>query len=99
MSDPHALVHDGACYLSCSGYYATADSPEGPYIYRGLVGNGWCLDTPYAHGDFFSFRGATYHVWCCYRDRSVDRIRDAYLAPVHYLPDGRMEDDLSHLRP
>ncbi|MCC5806624.1 MAG: hypothetical protein JJU00_09890 [Opitutales bacterium] len=84
-------------YLSCSGHYATARNPYGPYEYRGLVGTGWQLESPYAHGDFFLWKDNWDHVWCRDRDRRVDRIRDCFIAPVHYLPDGRMEDDLSAL--
>jgi hypothetical protein len=88
---------DGVYYLSCSGYYATSRNVYGPYEYRGLVGTGWGLDTGYAHGDFFAWKGAWYHVWCKYRDRSVDRIRDCFIAPVVYGSDGSMRDDLSVL--
>ena len=35
-----------------------------------------------------------YHVWCNYRDRIHDRIRDCFIAPVIYEPDGSMRDDL-----
>ncbi|MCC5848272.1 MAG: family 43 glycosylhydrolase [Verrucomicrobia bacterium] len=87
--------HNGTYYLSCSGYYATSDQLYGPYVYRGLVGEGWGLDTPYAHGDFFQWKNQWVHVWCKYRNREVDRIRDCYLAPVVYGPDGTMRDDLA----
>jgi arabinoxylan arabinofuranohydrolase len=89
---------DGIYYLSCSGYYATSRHLHGPYVHRGLVGTGWGLDTPYAHGDFFRWRGDWYHVWCRYRDRSRDRIRDSFIAPVVYAADGSMRTDLSTLR-
>ncbi len=88
---------NGIYYLSCSGYYATARSLYGPYTYRGLVGTGWGLDTGYAHGDFFAWKGGWYHVWCRYRDRTRDRIRDCFIAPVIYGSDGSMRDDLSQL--
>jgi hypothetical protein len=84
-------------YLSCSGHYATSHSPYGPYIYRGTVGSGWQLESPYAHGDFFVWNGSWFHVWCRYRDRRIDRIRDCFIAPVHYQPDGSMHDDLTQL--
>lgn len=85
----------GIYYLSCSGYYATSESLYGPYVHRGLVGEGMGLDTPYAHGDFFVWKGNWYHVWCKYRNRDFDRIRDSFLAPVVYDQDGRMrhQDD------
>lgn len=89
--------HNGIYYLSCSGYYATSRKLFGPYTYRGLVGKGWGLDTGYAHGDFFEWKDRWYHVWCRYRDRSVDRIRDCFIAPVAYEADGTMRDDLSGL--
>jgi arabinoxylan arabinofuranohydrolase len=94
-SDKNAVhERDGVYYLSCSGYYATSRHLHGPYVHRGLVGTGWGLDTPYAHGDFFRWRGDWYHVWCHYRDRRRDRIRDSYIAPVTFDAEGGMRDDL-----
>lgn len=98
VMDKNALhKHNGIYYLSCSGYYATSRKLYGPYVYQGQVGVGWGLDTPYAHGDFFVWKGQTYHVWCRYRDRDYDRIRDCFVAPVHYDEAGVMRDDLSGL--
>ncbi len=85
---------NGIYYLSCSGYYATSRELYGPYEYQGLVGSELGLNTGYAHGDFFVWKGAWYHVWCKYRDRDKDRIRDCFLAPVRYGPDGSMVDSL-----
>ncbi len=90
--------HNGIYYLSCSGYYATSRELYGPYEYHGVVGKGFGLDTGFAHGDFFVFGHQWYHVWCKYRDRKRDRIRDCFIAPVIYKEDGAMRDDLSHLR-
>jgi len=89
--------HNGIYYLSCSGYYATSENIYGPYETKGLVGKGWGLDTGYGHGDFFIWKNNWYHVWCKYRDRSHDRVRDCFIAPVVYSPDGLMHDDLSIL--
>lgn len=89
--------HNGIYYLSCSGYYATSKNIYGPYETKGVVGTGWGLDTGYAHGDFFVWKGDWYHTWCKYRDRSYDRIRDCFIAPVHYDKDGLMLDDLSQM--
>jgi len=89
--------HNGIYYLSCSGYYATSDNIYGPYVTLGLVGKGFGLDTGYAHGDYLTWKGDWYHVWCRYRDRSKDRIRDSFIAPVHYDKNGLMHDDLSHI--
>ncbi len=89
--------HNGIYYLSCSGYYATSRELYGPYEHRGLVGTGWGLDTGFAHGDFFKWKGGWYHVWCKYRDRSYDRIRDCYIAPVIYEPNDSMRDNLAVL--
>lgn len=86
--------HNGVYYLSCSGYYATSHNLYGPYTYAGCVGSGYDLETPYAHGDFFAWRGRWYHVWCAYRDRSRDRMRDSFMAPVEYGADGSMRDVL-----
>lgn len=89
--------HDGRYYLSCSGHYAVADHVYGPYTYRGTVGSGWQLESPYAHGDFFVYKDSWYHVWCRYRDRRIDRIRDCFIAPVSYDSEGNMWDDLDDL--
>ncbi|MGB5943849.1 MAG: family 43 glycosylhydrolase [Leeuwenhoekiella sp.] len=88
---------NGIYYLSCSGYYATSKNLYGPYVAQGRVGTGWELDTAYGHGDFFVWKGDWYHVWCKYKDREKDRIRDSYIAPVIYDQDGMMRDDLSQL--
>jgi hypothetical protein len=55
-------------------------------------GSGWGLDTPFGHGDFFTWKGDWYHVWCKYRDRSHDRIRDCFIARVVYGEDGSMRN-------
>lgn len=89
--------HNKLYYLSCSGYYAVSENIYGPYEYKGLVGEGWQLDTGFAHGDFFVWKNEWYHVWCRYRDRSRDKIRDCFIAPVLYGPDGSMRDDLEVL--
>lgn len=88
---------DGIYYLGCSGYYATSTNIYGPYDAKGVTGEGWGLDTGYAHGDFFVWKGDWYHVWCKYRDRSIDRVRDCFIAPVEYSSDGSMRDDHSAL--
>ena len=99
-TDKNALhKRNGIYYLSCSGYYATSKNLYGPYETRGLIGEGFGLDTGYAHGDFFQWKNAWYHVWCRYRDRSIDRTRDCFIAPVIYDENGLMKDDLSHIAP
>ncbi len=89
--------HNGIYYLSCSGYYATSKNIYGPYETKGLVGKGFGIDTAYGHGDFFKFKKQWYHVWCKYKDRSKDRIRDCFIAPVQYDKNGLMQDDLSQI--
>lgn len=89
--------HNGIYYLGCSGYYATSTELYGPYQYQGLVGEGWGLDTGFAHGDFFMWKGDWYHVWCKYQDRRKDRIRDCFIAPVIYDSNGSMRDDLGSM--
>lgn len=88
---------NGIYYLSCSGYYATSKNLYGPYIAQGCVGEGWGLETAYAHGDFFIWKNNWYHVWCHYKDRTKDRIRDCFIAPVIYGPNGEMKNDLNYL--
>jgi beta-xylosidase len=90
--------HNGIYYLSSSGYYATSKNIYGPYETKGAVGKGYGLDTSYAHGDFFVWKGDWYHVWCKYRNRDYDRIRDCFIAPVIYDKDDLMHDDLSVMK-
>ena len=87
--------HNGTYYLSCGGFYAVSRNVYGPYDYKGVVGKGLDVDTGYAHGDFFEWNGQWYHVWCKYRDRSKDRVRDCFIAPVTFEPDGKMWDDMN----
>jgi hypothetical protein len=89
--------HGGIYYLGCSGYYATSRNIYGPYVYRGVVGRGWGLDTGFGHGDFFQWQGRWHHVWCRYRNRDHDRIRDCFIAPVRYEVDGSMQDELDQM--
>jgi hypothetical protein len=89
--------HNGIYYLSCSAAYATSYNVYGPYVYKGRVGENCGLETSFAHGDFFEWRGDWYHVWCRYRNRKQDRVRDCFIAPVNYEKDGSMKDDLSAL--
>ena len=89
--------HNGIYYLSCSGYYATSKNLYGPYTYKGLVGKGWGLETGYAHGDFFIWKDNWYHVWCKYKNRKRELIRDCFIAPLIYDSDGSMRSDLSVL--
>lgn len=90
--------YNGIYYLSCSGYYATSSNIYGPYETKGVVGKGFGIDTPFAHGDFFVWKGNWYHVWCKYRNRDYDRIRDCFIAPLVYDKDGLMHDDLSAMK-
>jgi arabinoxylan arabinofuranohydrolase len=87
--------YKGTYYLGCSGYYSTSKNVYGPYEYKGLLGESYGLNTPFAHGDYFVWKGNWYFVWCKYRDRKVDKVRDCYIAPVIYNKDGSMRADLS----
>ncbi len=87
--------HNGTYYLGCSGYYSTSTNVYGPYEYKGLLGKGYDLNTPFAHGDFFVWKGNWYHVWCKYRNRKVDKVRDCHIAPLIFEADGTIHDDLS----
>lgn len=82
-------------YISYSGFYATSKSVYGPYHTRGVVAQGYGVDTQYGHGDWFVWKGDWYHTWCRYKNRSYDRIRDCFIAPTYYDEDGNMHDDLS----
>lgn len=89
--------HNGIYYLGCSGYYATSENIYGPYQTQGVVSEGYGLDTGYAHGDFFVWKGDWYHTWCRYQNRSKDRIRDSFIAPVYYDENGVMITDTRHI--
>lgn len=89
--------HNDTYYLSCSSYYATSSSVYGPYTYRGRVGSDFGLNTNFAHGDFFVWKGQWFHTWCQYRDLRHDKVRDCYMAPVSYGPDGSMKTETDFL--
>lgn len=89
--------HKGVYYLSCSGYYATSKDIYGPYETQGVVGTGFGLNTGYGHGDFFLWEGEWYHVWCEYKNRDHDRVRDCFIAPVLFDQHGHMYDHLDHI--
>lgn len=91
--------NNGIYYLSYSGLYATSQNIYGPYEIQGVVGKGFGVDTHFAHGDFFIWKGNWYHTWCRYRNRSKDRIRDCFMAPTYYRDDGTMFDDYRHIDP
>ena len=96
--DKNALhKYKGLYYLSCSGCYATSKSIYGLYEAKGSVGEGWGLETGWAHGEFFEWKGDWYHIWCKYRERSYDKVRDCFIAPTIYDEKGLMHDDLSGL--
>ena len=63
------------------------------------MGEAYDLASPFARGDFFQWKKQWYHVWCRYRNRDHDRIRDCFMAPTHFGEDGQMRDDLSALPP
>jgi arabinoxylan arabinofuranohydrolase len=86
---------NGIYYLSCSAGYATSTNVYGPYEYQGRVGMEWGLGTSMAHGDFFVWKEQWYHVWCKYRNRKKNAVRDCFIARVIYESDGSMRDDLT----
>lgn len=88
---------DGIYYLGCSAAYATSKNIYGPYEYQGRVGDEWGLGVSMAHGDFFEWKDQWYHVWCKYRNRQRDAVRDCFIAPVSYDKDGRMWDAVSDI--
>jgi hypothetical protein len=89
--------HNGVYYLCTSGYYATSKNIYGPYETQGLVGKGYGIETGYAHGEFFVWKGDWYHTWCRYQNRSIDRMRDCFIAPTYFDENGNMYDDLRNI--
>lgn len=89
--------YKGIYYLTVAGFYATSKNVYGPYEFKGLTGKGFGVDSGYGHGDFFVWKGEWFHVWCKYKNRDYDRIRDCFLAPTYYDKNGSMFDDLNYI--
>jgi hypothetical protein len=96
---PSLHKHNGIYYLSYSSFYATGESPYGPFTYRGSVIAPKSTEQSFRleplrfdrHGNFFQFHGQWYYV--C-NDRShLGRnpyFRDSIMSYVHYRENGEI---------
>ncbi|WP_371397565.1 family 43 glycosylhydrolase [Fretibacter rubidus] len=101
-TDDKPFLHKraGIYYLSWGAFYATADNPYGPYIYRGEILN----DTSFKdgtesptwpqgylqgrHGSFFDMNGQSYFAYCDISQTGNRYFRDTFISYVHYREDG-----------
>ena len=100
-TDDKPFLHKrgGKYYLSWGCYYAMADSPYGPYTYKGSVivpesaAPKFRTSTLTAdrHGSFFEFHGQWYFICNDFsRPGSSGYFRDSILSYVHYRDDGEI---------
>ena len=96
---PFLHRYNGRYYLSWGCFYAMADNPYGPYVYKGsiltaentqpeMVNNRLVQDR---HGSFFEFKGQWYFI-CndTSRPGATPRFRDSAISYVHYRADGEI---------
>lgn len=89
-------------YLSWGCFYATADSPYGPYTFRGSILDdrsfqpGTMAPTwPHGyrqgrHGSFFTWHGQTYFAYCDISQTDNRYFRDSFISTVHYRANGEI---------
>jgi len=103
-TDDKVSLHkrDGLYYLSWGSYYATSETREGPYQYRGCIVDPARMEdrfrertwphgpTQGRHGNFFQWRGEWFFAYCemCFSNNRF--FRDFWISPVQYEPDGTM---------
>jgi len=90
-------------YLSWGAFYATSNSPYGPYIYRGELFNDASFrdgtETPTwpmgylqgRHGSFFEMNGQSYFAYCDISQTGNRYFRDTFISYVHYRKDGSIQ--------
>ena len=104
-TDDKPFLHkrNGIYYLSWGAFYATADNPYGPYIYRGeILNDASFLDGtesptwPHGylqgrHGSFFEMHGQTYYAYCDISQTGNRYFRDTFISYIHYRQDGSIQ--------
>ncbi len=100
--DDKPFLHraNGRYYLSWGCFYATADSPYGPYKYEGAFMAPEKFAPGYAaptwpngplqgrHGGFFDLHGQNYFIYCDMSQTGNRYFRDSFISYVHYTADG-----------
>ena len=96
-------THNGQYYLSWGAYYATSDSLDGPYTYRGCFVDPSRMEARFRevtwphgptqgrHGSFFIWKHQWYFAYCemCFSGNRY--YRDFWLSRVYYDQDGAIE--------
>ena len=104
-TDDKVFLHkrNGIYYLSWGSYYATSETLDGPYTYRGCIVDPDLMEprfrertwphgpTQGRHGAFFEWRDAWYFVYCemCFSNNRY--FRDFWISHLSYADDGSME--------
>ena len=104
-TDDKPFLHkrDGIYYLSWGGFYATSDTVEGPYTYRGCIVDPERMEERFKkatwphgpkqgrHGSFFEWRGRWYFAYCemCFSGNRY--FRDFWISYVNYSANGDIE--------
>lgn len=100
-TDDKPFLHkrSGIYYLSWGCFYAIADSPYGPFTYKGTIINPENTAPEFRnshllldrHGSFFEFNGQWYFACNDYsRKGSTAQFRDSILSYVHYRDNGEL---------
>jgi hypothetical protein len=101
-TDDKPFLHerDGKYYLSWGAFYAIADSPYGPYRYKGRIFEPESFAPGYGaptwpvgffqgrHGSFFTWHGQWYVAYCDISQTGNRYFRDTFISYVHYRDDG-----------
>jgi hypothetical protein len=104
-TDDKVFLHKrkGIYYLSWGSYYATSDTIDGTYTYRGCIVDPAKMEkrfrertwphgpTQGRHGSFFEWKGQWYFAYCemCFSGNRY--YRDFWISPVYYRENGEIE--------
>ena len=83
-------------YLTSGALFSTSSSVYGPWTFRGSSGDGRYGLQAQAHGNFFTWRGQWFHVWCTFVDPRY-RWRQSWMTYTHYTATGDLVDDEAFL--
>lgn len=79
-------------YLTSGALFSTSSSVYGPWTFRGSSGDGRYGLQAQAHGNFFTWRGQWFHIWCTFVDPRY-RWRQSWMTYTHYATNGSLVDD------
>lgn len=89
-------------YLSWGAFYATSDSPYGPYQYRGCIIDPEQMEANFRertwphgpqqgrHGSFFEWRGQSYFIYCDMSFSGNRYYRGSWISYLHYRENGEI---------